>query len=446
MKFQLTIAVAVVCVVAACGTTRRQNKKAPAAESQKIDVQRIAQEMNASVQHSARTISLETDDREVRRMMILWQIDMLEVANLALHRPDPRWALIDLWAALYQFKVWLERGGDKGRLSAQKDDVMEVLDRLLLLMRHRAGGVLTAKQVDQVDAGVREWAESHPIEGDVLNAPRGPAASRGSGGIFNVVMAVPEGIFTIGSGVKDTSVSISEVASAASRGVDVMSTLPLISRLQTELLIYSLEESEAVQKLLQDVSQVSDTVAGVGKTAEGLPDRIEEAAIRAIERVEETQPAFRKTLEKGDETLDKAAAVVDSARKTIDGIGPVLDKVKDNGQWVERASEHLTHAGRAWEGAFEQINLMRKRDPNQPPPPPMDFKDLATTAEYATKAAEEVHATVVELRAMLEGEGLTRVGATTNSAIGRLTWSLVIVILVFFATLVGYRFVAARIR
>jgi hypothetical protein len=76
----------------------------------------------------------------------------------------------------------------------------------------------------------------------------------------------------------------------------------------------------------------------------------------------------------------------------------------------------------------------------------MDFKDLATTAEYATKAAEEVHATVVELRAMLEGEGLTRVGATTNSAIGRLTWSLVIVIVVFFATLVGYRFVAARIR
>jgi hypothetical protein len=132
---------------------------------------------------------------------------------------------------------------------------------------------------------------------------------------------------------------------------------------------------------------------------------------------------------------------------------------------VKPVSANTKDAGQAWERAFEQLNLLANPpvDPNAPPKPdapPFDIKDAAKTAEWATKAAGEVKETVVELRQIVEGEGidqrLAQIDTTTQSAldrtvaraedlIDRLMSRAIIVIVVFFVALLGYRFAAVLV-
>jgi hypothetical protein len=275
--------------------------------------------------------------------------------------------------------------------------------------------------------------------------------------MFGALMSVPAGIFSVGGGTKDIAQSVSEVAAAADRSVEAVDSLPLNVRLQTELLLFKLEEDDTVQTLLGDISQVSSTIAGVGKTVEGLPDRIESTVAKTIREAESTQPEFRKTLVEGRGIVSEARAAVQDATSTIDNLG------KEG--WVERTTANTVAAGDAWKGAFEQLNLLANppREPDAPPPepsPPFDLKDAAATAEWATKAAEEVRGTVVEVRSIIDGEGLDQrlrqIDSTTRTALDESTVRIsslldqatlrgVLLIAVFFAGLLGYRFAVTRI-
>ena len=274
--------------------------------------------------------------------------------------------------------------------------------------------------------------------------------------MFGAVMSVPAEIFAVGGGTKDIAQSVSEVAGAANRGVNSIDTLPLNARLQTELLLFRLDEDPAVQKLLSDISRVSKAIADAGMTVNDLPDRVESTVARTIREAESTQPEFRKTLAEGREVVSEARAAVDKAGSTIDKLG-------EEG-WVERTTANAVAAGDAWKGAFEQINLLANppRDPDAPPPepaPPFDIKDAARTAEWATKAAQEVRGTVVEARGILEGdrldERIRQFDATTRSALEgtaslaggllyRATFCAALLIVFFFAALFGYRYLVAR--
>jgi hypothetical protein len=275
--------------------------------------------------------------------------------------------------------------------------------------------------------------------------------------MFGTLMSVPAGIFSVGGGTKDIAQSVSEVAASADRSVEAVDSLPLNVRLQTELLLFHLEEDDTVQTLLGDLSRVSNTLANVGATVESVPDRVESTIAKTIREVEAVQPELRRTLTEGRGIATEVRAAVQDATTTVDTIG--------REGWVERTSANAAAAGDAWKGAFEQINLLANppRDPDAPPPepsPPFDLKDAAATAEWATKAAQEVRGTVVEVRSIIDGEGLDQrlrqIDSTTRSALDESTARLgslldkatlrgVLLIAVFFAGLLGYRFAVTRI-
>ena len=115
---------------------------------------------------------------------------------------------------------------------------------------------------------------------------------------------------------------------------------------------------------------------------------------------------------------------------------------------------------------MEQVNLLVAQfdDPpgvTQPEPsPPFDMKDLARTAEEAAKTAEGLRATVVELRAIVEGDGLDKrleqVNATTQSTLDQTTGAASVLIntitlrgamliVLFFLSLFGYRVAASQL-
>ena len=460
MKFQSTLWVGMIlaCACAACGITAFEKRKAAEEAGTQVDVQLLAFDINIDTQSAARRIQTATDDREIRREMVVWQIHTAEELRRALQHPDPRWAFVDLWAMLLQSRAYVTRGPGKGKLGEQAGIAIEALDGMIVKLERCAEDFIPAERLEAVKAATRTWADDHPMEGEDMTDADSIEPGDEGGGLLGAVEAVPEGIFSFGGGVKDTAVSVSKVAAAADRGVEVMSSLPLMTRWQTELLLYSIEENESVRTLLEDVSRVSESVATAAETAEGLPERVEQAAVKAIREVESTQPQFQRT-------LDKGRGIVDQAHATVTEIAPLLDKVQENGEWVERTSEHATRAGEAWERAFGQLNLLVNPpgDLAAPPPepsPPFDMKDVAKTAERATRTAEEVHATVVELRGIIEGQGiderLAQVNAVTRSALAdtnamagdlvdRIATRAALLIVLFFGMLLGYRFVALRL-
>jgi hypothetical protein len=401
--------------------------------------------------------SIATEDRELRRKMILWQLHTMQACRRALQMPDPRWAFLDLWTLMYQTKLYVEEGAAKELLGPQAPIAVEALERLLKKLKATARSVLAPKELEKLAEAAHVWAEQHPIDGDTISAR--PAPSQDKSGAFQAIMGVPAEVFSFGGGVKDAAAAVGDVAIAAHHAVGAVEALPQVVRWQTELLLYALDEDPTMRALIQDADEASAALVKVGNTVEELPDHVRQT----IRDVEATQPEFRKTIAEG-------RGIVDQARGTVQDVGPLLDKLQETGQWVEQTSAHATEAGKAWEGALVQVNLLANppRDPDAPPPepsPPFDInagvQDAARTAEWATKAAGEVKETVVELRQIVEGEGLdqrlAQVDATTQSAvdrtvasvgdlIDRITWRAVMVIVVFFVALLGYRFAAVHLQ
>jgi len=450
MKTWLVIALGVSLL--ACSTTKQEKKAAERQKTAVIGLGTLCDDINAGVQKAAREITIETEDRELKRKMVLWQLQTMQNCRRALQLPDPRWAFLDLWTLVFQTKLFVEEGRGKDALGAQAPIVVEALERLLRRIASTARTVLTPKQLEQISEAARLWSEQNPIVGDTVSAR--PSPSQDKSGAFAAILGVPAGIFSFGGGVKETAQAVEDVAIAAHHAVGAVEALPQTVRWQTELLLFDLKDNETVQSLVRDSDRASAAVAKVADTVEKLPDRV----AQTIRDVEATQPEFRKTLAEG-------RGIVDQARGAVQDVGPVLDKLQETGQWVERTSANATEAGKAWEGALEQVNLLANppKDPNEPPTPPgppFDIKDAARTAEWATKAASEVKETVVELRQIVEGEGLDKrleqIDTTTQSALDRtvasagdvldgLTWRAVLVIVVFFVALLGYRFAAAYV-
>lgn len=450
MKTWLTITLG--CALLACATTRQEEKAIKREQTAFIGLSSLCDDINAGVQKAAREISLETKDREVRRKMILWQLHTMQSCRRALQLPDPRWAFLDLWTLMYQTKLYVEKGPAKEMLGPQAPIAAKAAGQLVAKIEATARSVLTAQQLKQATEAAHQWAEENPIEGDTISAR--PSLRQDKTGAFEAIMAVPAGVFSFGGGVKETAQAVEDVAIVAHHAVGAVEALPQTVRWQTELLLYTLDENPTLQGLIEDADKASDAVVRVADTVEKLPSRIEET----IHGIEAAQPEFRKTLAEG-------RAVVEAAGTTVDRAGRNIDKLAETFPSVERTTANAKDAGQAWEGAFAQLNLLvhPPRDPNEPPKPPappFDIKDAARTAEWATKAAGEVKETVLELRKIVEGQGLderlAQVDATTQSAldkavaraedlIDRITSRAIIVIVVFFVALLGYRFAAVLV-
>jgi hypothetical protein len=260
-------------------------------------------------------------------------------------------------------------------------------------------------------------------------------------GMMEVLAAVPEGIFSLGGGVKDTAVSVHEVARAVEQGVDVVGVMPKMVRLQTELLLYALEEDPVINRVLDDVSRVAKATEQAGNTIERMPEELQEATSRLVKEIEETQPAFQKTLQEARAVVADSRTIAEEARGAINEAEPVVTK-------IESATGKAAEAGAAWEGAFEQLNILVGSEDPEPAEPgePFDFKDVVTTAESATMTAQDVRAAVQDLRAVVEGDAADKrvaaFEASTVAAIDRVTRSGVMLILTFFGALLVYKFVA----
>ena len=289
-KFLLSIATAI--LLGACGTTRIQKQKATKAATAQIGMAGLAADINRHVQSTATGISSRTEDREVKRVMIRWQMGTMEGCRRALQLPDPRWSFVNLWTMIYQTQKLVASGTVKELNAEQLKRINTSLDDLQGMLKARALTVLTKKQFDDVVAAVKEWADKNPYTDTSMSGITGPTDFDDDTLVENALLAVPDSVFSLGGGVKDTAHGISDVADAANRAGSIVESLPWSVRWQTELLLYNIEEYQSTKQLLRNVDEISRSVATVSARVDTLPADLQQTLTTAAEEIEQAQPEF----------------------------------------------------------------------------------------------------------------------------------------------------------
>ena len=459
MKFQMVVGLILIGGVAACGTSKLQKKKAEREQTTRLQLRELADDINQRVQLCASELMESTDSRALKRVAIRWQIGTVRATQRALHHPDPRWSIVELWAGVMRVQRYLEQPEAVQELADSGVAIVSKhMDYLDALIGRRSDSVLTDSQLQSLRDAAQKVAMVKPISAEEMQHPGGNVNLVDSESALAIVAALPSELFSLGGGVKDTAMAVSDVAKVADRGVDGIETMPQMVRWQTELLLMSVEENDTVAGLRSNADRLTAVAESIGKSVETLPGQIEEAVTRILKELESSQPELRATLVEG-------RATVGEARETIGAVGPLLDKVGENGTWIEKSVAGATDAGKAWEGTFRELNLLVNppEDPKAPPPepsPPFDMKDLVSTAEWTTKAAIELRATVSDVRGIVEGEGLDErmqqvdktaqntldlTSAHAAALIDVITWRAAALIGLFFVLLFVYRVFSVRI-
>jgi hypothetical protein len=164
-------------------------------------------------------------------------------------------------------------------------------------------------------------------------------------------------------------------------------------------------------------------------------ERLSVVAEQAPEDMRQTIVSISQELEARSATLK---AMLEDYRAAIESTGATVDKLAPLVDGIARTSEQVNQAGVAWNDVMTQINAPSPPPPpGSPPPRPFDIMEYQQTAVAIRGTAEE-------LRAML-GEVKTLEDNVVGELADRLLRNGLILIGVFFAALLGYRFLAARI-
>ena len=285
---------------------------------------------------------------------------------------------------------------------------------------------LPPEKLAELHAEIDELAKQHPIRGEFLRESIAVGLTKAErGGAFDDIIGIPMAPFRAIAGVESGAQAIREFNATAAQFTEIVDQLPQRMRWQMELLSYDLQEQGGV---LEQSLRSFDTVA---QSAE----RLSVVAEQAPEDMRQTIVAISEELEQRSATL---RALLEEYRAAVENTGTTVDKLAPLVEGLARTSEQLNQAGVAWNAVMTQVNAPSPPPPpGSPPPRPFDILDYEKTAIAFRATAEEIRGVLAEAKAIEDGPG-------TGFA-DRLLRNGLILIGVFFAALLAYRFVASRI-
>ena len=349
-----------------------------------------------------------TKERDPRRNCLLWQIRMVPLATQAAFHADPQQSYVAVLALASAQEEYLRDGDGKALFAALQPVAREAAQHIEDDAIEVGRRFLSGKQLARLQTQVDELVQRHPIRGvfaaDALIAGFADPSSQN---MFSWVIDLPMVPFRALSGVSDTAQSIHAFNETAQEFTETVGALPQQTRWQLELLLYDAEELEAVDRALDAADAVAggaDRIAGV---AEMLPEQL---GAELAARLEET----RGTLAELDAALARAESLT----------GPLT-----------HVSDRIGDASAQWTALLTQ---MRENDSGESDGRPFDVREYGSAADQIGSASQQVLALLTELRS---GDG-----ATGRALLDELTWRAGALIVLFFVSLVAYRFVASRFR
>ena len=425
------------CRSVGLGTQTAQQTAAPeraragvlSADQLEEELKEFSTRFSLHVQAAANEIAVHVTDNRMRKQTVYWKLFAIPYCREAVLRREPVAAFVDVWVLCFQMREYFSTGEGRNAFGDQTHLAAESAELIYRDISRIAAMVLSEDQIEQARQGMMEFAEEHPISGPFAReAPRPPAANANAeGNLQRVFDASLTPLRAIG-GLDQTALAIQEVAAVADETNEILAHMPEHVRWNTEILLYELEEKDTVRTANQSLATFSRSAEKLVGQVDRLPGELRRELTAALEDLESRQAELRATLKA---TKDTAEA---------------LEKTSKS---MTETSQGVAKAGKAWDGTirtlWDMVNDF-KGDPSEPPSEegrPYDILDYARTAEETAKAAAELRAATREVHGLIRsediGEALTRTRSSAETLTGHVAKWCVTVIVVFFASLLGYR-------
>ncbi len=387
----------------------------------------FASAFSVLVTEAADRISIETDQTKLRRLALLWKIRMPPLAQIAARDANPRTGYIEMLTVAVAQRQYFEAPDAGATLFGRQQQIAVDASKQIESDALNLGrSFLPPDKLAELHEEVGELARQHPIRGEFLRESIAAGLSKAeTGGAFDDIIGIPMAPFRAIAGVESGAQAIHQFNATAAQFTEIIDQLPQRMRWQMELLSYDLQEQGGVlEQSLKSFDTVAQSAERLSVVAENAPEDMRQTIVSISEELE-LRSATLKTL-------------LAEYREAIDDTGSTADKLAPLIEGLAKTSEQLNQAGVAWTAALTEFNAPSPPlPPGAPPPKPFDITDYE-------KTAVAVRATAEELRALLATVQKTEEDISTPFA-DRLLRNGVILIAVFFASMLAYRWIAARI-
>lgn len=378
------------------------------------------------VTEAADRIALQTAEPKLRRLSLLWKIRMPAAAQLAASDVNPRTGYVESLTVAVAQRQYFEDGSGRSLFGEQQTVAIDAAREIEQNALRLGASFLPPAKLEDLRGDVEELAKSHPLRGEFLRETMQAGLVRAeTGGVFNDIIGLPMAPFRAIAGVESGAQAIHEFNATAAEFTEIVDQLPQRLRWQMELLSYDLQEQGGV---LEHSQRSFDSVATSA-------ERLSAVAERAPQDMRETIVGISAELEQRSATL---SALLAEYRSAIAETGATAEKTDAVVQALERVSEQVNQAGVAWSGLVADLKAPGPPlQPGEAPPRPFDVLEYERTAVAIRDTAAEVRGLLADLDSAK--------GALSQTLATVLLRDGVILIAVFFAALLGYRWIASRI-
>ncbi|MFM1890702.1 MAG: hypothetical protein RLZZ565_1459 [Planctomycetota bacterium] len=354
---------------------------------------------------------------------------------------DPLSQLLDL--LLYttvQSYIWIDEGEAVKIFGDRADGLIDQLRAARLDIWRVAEKALTREQLETLDNMIFRWRRDNP-DLDYLAFIR-----------FDDVAAIDEGNIVKeirgGSGllapVSEAVAVADQVRQLGERGFYLSKRAPMLINWQVRDVVNTTAARPEVHQLLEAVDTLAASAERTSQAVERLPEVLATEREAAFREIEASQGELRQTMAQATETLEVVREIAGSGERLASTVQQTVDSL-----------DRTIHSA---ESLVTRLEPAAPRDPDAPPPPTL--AEYQATIVEATALVQSLNATLENSQGLLEADAWRvrldefneaadlRVAQAADQArlvIDFATWRILIVIGAFFACLVGYRIVLARL-
>jgi hypothetical protein len=382
----------------------------------------LADELNAFASRFAglvatagEEIAATSDDSALRRRTLLFGLRLKPAVQEAAFDPNPQAGYVRVLTITVMLRYYLTTG-DGGNLFGASQPIAVAAAETLEADAYEIGmRFLTPAELADVKREVAGLAERFPIRGTQFSLASARQAVREAptrGPLYNV-MVLPLAPFRALQGVDTGAAAIRDFNQTARHFGAVVAALPAELRGEMQLLLFDADELRAVRQGLASFELAAASVERASLAMERLPEELSTILDQQV----------RALLGESQEPIAQAAEAVETAAEMA---AP-----------LQETATQLREASALW----REVLGAKDPAPRGPDDRPFDVREWEATARAIGASAAELRGLAGELqgaRAALEGVPL-------GASLDRLFWRAVALLVVFFALLLVYRVLAARL-
>jgi hypothetical protein len=228
----------------------------------------------------------------------------------ALNTPDPRASIIDLWAWRLQRKLYVESDRSLETFlghEAYREPALESATTLYLLIESLAADVFSSAALEEVRAGVQEFARENPIQNNTRPTKRVSLEAETASIRW----------FSRWTGLARITSETERIAGEVERMSWMMTWLPAVARWETGMLLTELTNHPVVLSMDENLDRVTRSLEDLVVQSRELPRTLREEVTLTLDGIDARQAELRTTLQQAQELVGEGRRAFQEAREVV---------------------------------------------------------------------------------------------------------------------------------